>query len=345
VGLVFLASCPLLLLVGQKEAVEQAADYAYYFLAIGLLAQLEDLILTRYGWTRLKLDLSFAWQPAARVLERGWAAAERAVRQQLDATGRVNRAWLVQIVGTAGLAAVFLWTAFSNARLSIVLALLGGAILFPLVIWGLQWVARTLGPSWSLRLALALIVLPLAAAGMVWLYNLATKERVSRMQTLYNLIDRREDAALASPLSAGESIGVRVWSIQDVERRVLYQHPAFSGASRMSYRLNFPQGTWLVFDVATSPESWDQEGDGVDFAVYVRSQEGTAQVFSTHVDPKHNPKERRWHPGEIDLSPYAGQTITLVLETRTGPAGDYRYDWAGWGEPRLALRQSAPLQP
>jgi len=37
----------------------------------------------------------------------------------------------------------------------------------------------------------------------------------------------------------------------------------------------------------------------------------------------------------IDLSDYAGQTVTLIFETTTGPAGDYRYDWAGWGEPRV----------
>jgi hypothetical protein len=58
------------------------------------------------------------------------------------------------------------------------------------------------------------------------------------------------------------------------------------------------------------------------------------------VDPKRNDSDRRWHPHVVDLSGYAGQTVTLVFETGTGPAGDYRYDWAGWGEPRLVLSLS-----
>ena len=31
----------------------------------------------------------------------------------------------------------------------------------------------------------------------------------------------------------------------------------------------------------------------------------------------------------------AGQTVTIIFETGAGPAGDYGYDWAGWGAPRL----------
>jgi len=76
-------------------------------------------------------------------------------------------------------------------------------------------------------------------------------------------------------------------------------------------------------------------GDGVAFAVYVVSEQGARQVFSTYIDPTHNKADRRWHPHTVDLSAYAGQTVTLVFETSTGPAGDYRYDWAGWGQPRL----------
>ena len=76
-------------------------------------------------------------------------------------------------------------------------------------------------------------------------------------------------------------------------------------------------------------------GDGVAFAVYVVSEQGARQVFSTYIDPTHNKADRRWHPHTVDLSACAGQTVTLVFETSTGPAGDHRYDWAGWGEPRL----------
>ena len=35
----------------------------------------------------------------------------------------------------------------------------------------------------------------------------------------------------------------------------------------------------------------------------------------------------------IDLSAYAGQDVQLTLRALPGPAGDGRYDWAGWGAP------------
>ena len=94
-------------------------------------------------------------------------------------------------------------------------------------------------------------------------------------------------------------------------------------------------GLALAFDVATAPESWEQPGDGVAFAVYIVSDQSTQQVFSTYIDPKQDETARRWHSHTIDLSTYASQTINVIFETGSGPAGDYRYDWAGWGAPRL----------
>ena len=138
------------------------------------------------------------------------------------------------------------------------------------------------------------------------------------------------------------------FTINGNQRRVLFAHPD----SRVSYRLTLPAsplksggiegGLTLAFDVATAPESWGQPGDGIAFTIYIESDPGTQhetrntrQLFSTYIDPKQNEASRRWHPYTIDLSTYAGQTINVIFETDAGPAGDYRYDWAGWGAPRL----------
>jgi len=121
------------------------------------------------------------------------------------------------------------------------------------------------------------------------------------------------------------------FTIAGERRRVLFAHPD----SRIGYTVDVAEGAVLAFDVALAPECWLLPGDGVAFAVYVTSEQSTQQVFSTYIDPKHNKADRRWHPHTVDLSAYAGQTVTLVFETSTGPAGDYRYDWAGWGQPRL----------
>jgi tetratricopeptide (TPR) repeat protein/O-antigen ligase len=131
------------------------------------------------------------------------------------------------------------------------------------------------------------------------------------------------------------------FTIGGEERRVLFMHPD----SRASYRLALPTppsmsgrtegGLTLAFDLATAPESWEQPGDGVTFAIYVEFEQGTEQVFSTYIDPKQDEADRRWHAYTIDLGAYMGQAITLILETGAGPAGDSRFDWAGWGAPRL----------
>jgi hypothetical protein len=63
-------------------------------------------------------------------------------------------------------------------------------------------------------------------------------------------------------------------------------------------------------------------------------------VFSAHIDPKQNQADRRWHPFRVDLSDYGGQSVVLILETGSGPAGDNRFDWAGWGTPRLLVLPS-----
>ena len=59
-----------------------------------------------------------------------------------------------------------------------------------------------------------------------------------------------------------------------------------------------------------------------------------AQVFARHIDPERNEADRRWHSFMVNLTPYAGAVATLILEARTGPAGDYRYDWASRRTPR-----------
>jgi len=335
VGLAFLSTCPFLLIAEKEPVAEQAATYAYFFLAIGVLVQLEELLLERYGWLERKLDLAYLWRPAARTVQRRWTAVVETLGRQLAAADRAELVRLIQIVGTAGLAIVFLVAAVNGAQLSIILPLLGGAILFPFVVWGARLALRALGLAWLLRAALALAVLPLAAAEMVWLYDLVTTDRLARMETTYDFIEHLGDAQRTSPLPEGETVEARMWVIEESPRRVLYQHPAFSGASRIAYSVHIERKAVLAFDVAMAPGSWDQPGDGVTFAIYVESDQGAEQIFSTYIDPKQNAADRRWHSHTIDLNAYAGQTVTLIFETGTGPAGDYGYDWAGWGEPRL----------
>jgi tetratricopeptide (TPR) repeat protein/O-antigen ligase len=129
------------------------------------------------------------------------------------------------------------------------------------------------------------------------------------------------------------------FTIEGERQRVLFAHPP----ARVSYTLTLPAsplpagGLALAFDVATAPESWHQPGDGVTFTVSILdpSTSNLQPLVSTAIDPQQDEDDRRWHPHTVDLSAYAGQTVTLVFETGVGPAGDERFDWAVWGEPRL----------
>ncbi len=337
VGLAFLATCPILL-IGRAEAVaEQAANYAYFFLAIGVLVQLEELLLERCGCLTYKLDLSYISRPVIGAWRRYWGAALPALRRLLAAIKWTALVRPIQIIGSVGLVAGFLWAAASGARLAVVLSLLAGAILFPAFVQGLRLGLRAMGAVWVLRAGLALVILALATLAMVWLHGLIAADRLARMEVAYDFVESLGSAQRTLPAPEGETIEVQTWTIEQIPRQVLFQHPALTGASRLAYSVQIGKGSVLAFDVATAPESWEQPGDGVTFAVYIQSGQRADQAFSTYIDPKQDEADRRWHSYTIDLGAYMGQTVRLIFETGSGPAGDNRYDWAGWGAPRLLI--------
>jgi len=71
-------------------SAEQAANYAYFFLAIGVLVQLEELLLEHYGWLEHKLDLAYLWRPAGEAFRRRWSVTVQAV-VQFDTSGQCYR--------------------------------------------------------------------------------------------------------------------------------------------------------------------------------------------------------------------------------------------------------------
>lgn len=118
-------------------------------------------------------------------------------------------------------------------------------------------------------------------------------------------------------------------------QQVLFQHPI----SRIEYALQVPPDARLAFSMALAPEVWRADwGDGVQFEVYLAGMDGEWALWSEYIDPKNDPADRRWHDRELDLGPWAGQAVTLTLVTTPGPAADDRYDWAGWGTPRIVQR-------
>lgn len=139
-------------------------------------------------------------------------------------------------------------------------------------------------------------------------------------QNLGHLIPGREAAVVRKEFILGGD-----------SRDALGEHPPYE---RMPYRFHVPNDTRdvLHFSYALDPFVFDKKvGDGVEFILELRDANGKiTKLFSKYIDPKHNPEERRWNDGDVDLSAYRGQTVDLLLTTTPGPKGDTAYDWAAW---------------
>ncbi|MEE8346716.1 MAG: YfhO family protein, partial [Dehalococcoidia bacterium] len=129
-----------------------------------------------------------------------------------------------------------------------------------------------------------------------------------------------------------QRVKLDLYSINGEEQVVLFQHAPTSLSLELSPS---DESRFLVFRLALDPEVWHPDrGDGVLFEVSVDDGQVSETVFSRWVDPKNDPKDRRWIDGSVDLSPYLGRPITLVLSTSPGESS--AWDWAAWGDLRLA---------
>jgi hypothetical protein len=125
------------------------------------------------------------------------------------------------------------------------------------------------------------------------------------------------------------------WEISGDSKDVLFVHPAPGGSTALVYPVRLEPNSVFRSDLAVAPEAWVMDGDGVTFSLYVEDEAGMHLLYSCYVDPKHHEQDRRWLPMRVDLAPFRGKLVRLILAVGSGPAGDRRNDWAGWGAPRL----------
>ncbi|MBC8512598.1 MAG: tetratricopeptide repeat protein [Dehalococcoidia bacterium] len=102
---------------------------------------------------------------------------------------------------------------------------------------------------------------------------------------------------------------------------------------RIHYPLTLPKGYFPVFQAISrvTLDGANSGSDGVTFEVWTQSVSGgdPAQRFSQHLTPGQQA------PVHVDLTPYAGQTITLTLATDPGPVDNNLRDLAEWVAPRV----------
>ncbi|MBV9677157.1 MAG: YfhO family protein [Acidobacteriaceae bacterium] len=150
--------------------------------------------------------------------------------------------------------------------------------------------------------------------------------------TILEDVLRQNQQLLASGASA--NVGRRDLAIRGDAREGLGEHPPYA---RLPYRLQVGNARTFRFSYALDPAVFDKTAsDGVGFSVEVETPSGAiSKVFSNYIDPKHNPSERRWMDGAVDLSKYQGQSIRLLFSTDPGPKGDSAFDWAAWSNFQL----------
>jgi hypothetical protein len=129
----------------------------------------------------------------------------------------------------------------------------------------------------------------------------------------------------------------------ETQRRSLSIHPPWKGGAGTlwsDYRLSLPAATPIRLTFHTAMRDLrrgEPPSDGVAFRVEVQAGEGLAtNLFERHVTAT------VWESAEVDLSAFAGQTLTLRLWNGPGPKNDTTCDNGFWGSPEIRIGTPPP---
>jgi hypothetical protein len=267
----------------------------------------------------------------------------------------------LSLASIAGAGAAVGWVARASGQASRSTAVAVGVML-TVVLGAVAW--RSVAPLLH-RFAVPPPIMPLAdgaAWGSAWR---APGLRAGEAALLVNVAEavRSGRARVDSPgggrLGADQHVDIRYQTVTDIDaplrgaaatsrRQWLYLHPP----AAVSVDVQVPTGrrVWFQTALALSPDAWLTDvGDGVRFQVLVSrldeagAETGQAVVLDEVVNPRAHMNHRRWLPAAADLSAWAGSTVRVYL--RTLPRADLTYDWAGWANPVVFVRETARAEP
>ena len=144
--------------------------------------------------------------------------------------------------------------------------------------------------------------------------------------------------------------GVLKGYIGSQSRRVIFAPPPF----KVEHTVRLPRDAFFDFGYGILRNAWFKEGDGVQFIVKAVDEDvKSSNLFSDYIDPKNNKEDRKWCDVRIDLSQFAGQTVTLVLQTEgskmdeklSDKPPDTRCDYAVWSNPVVYKANEKKAQP
>jgi hypothetical protein len=176
-------------------------------------------------------------------------------------------------------------------------------------------------------LVAVVLAIVLLAAGW-WLFRRGSADPATRLIPLLATAEKRP---------AGGTFEVIQADVNGETKEAIYTVPP----SRLYFKVQLPDDAWLRVAVATKPETWTQEGDGVLFRFGVADGRTYDELFTQHVNPFANEGDRKWIQVWVDLSAYGGEEVDLIFNTNTSAAGqgdDPRNDHALWGAPEVVVR-------
>lgn len=109
--------------------------------------------------------------------------------------------------------------------------------------------------------------------------------------------------------------------------------------SRLIWEEVVPERGWLQVSLGVHDDVWTQEGAGVLFLVGVSQAGRYEELLSLIVNPYTHISDRQWLPVLLDLSPWAGQRVELIFNTRVAHAdAPLTAHRALWGAPAIVTR-------
>ncbi len=116
-------------------------------------------------------------------------------------------------------------------------------------------------------------------------------------------------------------------------RHIFLIHPAWRGGTGVTdqvFRLKLPSSASIHLRFAVSMmigQTGPGKSDGATFRVFADGK----SLFD------YNQTEAAWHDADLDLTPWAGKTVTLQFESDPGPKDNPSFDYAFWGDRTLLI--------
>jgi hypothetical protein len=177
---------------------------------------------------------------------------------------------------------------------------------------------------------LALLAILTLVAGAIFFV------RSNRSPVAIDLLAKVATARKQSPVTAPDQWQILDETMGGETKKAVYVTPPV----RLTFeKVLIPDDGWLRLSFGIREGAWEQCTDGVLFNVIVSDGRKADVLVEQLLDPLHNPNDRRWIPINLDLSPYAGQEVDIIFNTRAGAGKsvDTRYDWALLGQPEIYL--------